>query len=183
MQRRWHYIYVILYPDLGYKFYYGSRITARHPDEDIRYFGSLVTFKHYNDDSHEDYQPHALKVILWAAKLPHCKKSARRLSELETQYIRDALKNSEHLGPEVCLNRNYAGRIVLTPEEHQARQQRISASIIQKYAKTYTFIDPRGRKVTFTNLKQFCRDHNLHRSHMRSVHKGTRNSHKGWTKP
>jgi hypothetical protein len=228
MQHRWHYIYVILYPALGYKFYYGSRITTRHPDADMTYFGSSKTFKRYNDPNHTEYQSCALKVVLWARKLPHCKKNTRLLSALEIQHIRSALENTEHLGPEVCLNRNYGGRFVLTHAERVAAarkshengggfvnmtkrrhmriatmggyislamgagvhgiskekladaQERGRATIVKKYAKTYTFINPAGESVTFTNLKQFCRDNALNPGHMRSLNSGKLKSHKGW---
>ena len=228
MQKRWHYIYVIIYPELGYCFYYGSRITKRRPDEDIHYFGSPSTFKRYNDIHHAEYQASAFKVILWAAQLPHTKKSARQLSEKEVQYIRTALEDTEHLGPDVCLNRNCAGRIMLThaerreiglrsiangagfhnmprpqhlklasiggytsyvmgagvhgisPEKLAAAQKRGHETIIKKYSKSYTFISPEGKSVTFTNLKQFCRERNLNPGHMRSLNIGKLKSHKGW---
>jgi hypothetical protein len=230
MQHRWHYIYVILYPELGYKFYYGSRITAKHPEDDVMYFGSSKTFKRYNDINDAEYQITALKVILWAAKLPHCKKNTRQLNELETKLIRDALTNVEHLGPDVCLNRSYAGRPALTPQEqreiglrvvangggffgmskrrhmHFAKlgghkshamgagvhgiskeqladaQKRGRATIVARYSKTYTFINPAGQSVTFTNLKQFCRDNDLNPGHMRSLNSGRLKTHKGWKK-
>lgn len=230
MQKRWHYIYVILYPELGYKFYYGSRITKKHPDADIHYFGSPKTFGRYNDVEHPEYQAAALKVILWAAHLPHRKKHARHLSDLEVQYIRSALDDQEHLGPDICLNRNCAGRILLTPAERRevakksiangggfsnmskkqhrrfallggykshamgagvhgispeklaAAQKRGHATIAARYAKTYTFISPDGKLTTFTNMKQFCREHGLNPGHMRSLNAGRLKSHKGWTK-
>lgn len=120
MQKRWHYFYVIVYPALGYKFYYGSRITKKTPEEDSAYFGSSVTFAHYNDPTHADYQADAIKVVLWAAYLSRSRKNAIALSDRESQHIKDALHNVEYLGPEVCLNRNYAGRIVMTKAEQQA---------------------------------------------------------------
>lgn len=230
MPKRWYYVYVIVYPDLGHKFYYGSRITSKQPDADIRYFGSSKTFKRYNDIHDPEYQATALKVILWAELLPHTKTNTRALSKLETQYIRAALENTEHLGPDVCLNRSYSGRIVLTPAEQReiglrvvangggffgmskcrhmrfARmgghksyamgagvhglskealadaQKRGHATIAARYSKTYTFIDPTGRSVTFKNLKQFCRENDLNPAHMRSLNIGKLKSHKGWTR-
>ena len=119
MQKRWHYVYVILYPELGYKFYYGSRVTKRKPEDDTHYFGSPKTFGRYNDIYHPEYQAQAVKVILWSAHLPHGKKSTRQLSALEVSYIRAALDELEHLGPDVCLNRNCAGRFALTAAERR----------------------------------------------------------------
>lgn len=47
-------------------------------------------------------------------------------------------------------------------------------------AKTYTFINPDGKTVTFTNLMEFCRDNNLDSPAMTAVNEGRRSSHKGW---
>jgi hypothetical protein len=124
MQKRWYYCYVIVYPSLGYKFYYGSRITKNAPADDHDYFGSSVTFSHYNDPEHAEYQADALKIILWAAHLPRAKKHALALGALEAANIRAALDNREHLGPDICLNRNYGGRIVLTPAEYKAAAEK-----------------------------------------------------------
>lgn len=124
MQKRWYYCYVIVYPSLGYKFYYGSRITKNAPADDHNYFGSSVTFGHYNDPEHSEYQADALKIILWSAHLPRAKKHALALGALEADNIRAALDNREHLGPDICLNRNYGGRIVLTPAEYKAAAEK-----------------------------------------------------------
>lgn len=117
MKKKWHYLYVIFYPALDFKCYYGSRISHLHPDEDIDYFGSSVTFAHYNDPTHPEYQENALKVIIWAQKLIASKKNGLALAELEAGMIKQALAES---GPELCLNRNYAGRIVMTPAEQKS---------------------------------------------------------------
>jgi hypothetical protein len=85
MRKRWYYLYVILYPSLGYKFYYGSRITDRAPEEDQQYFGSPVTFATYNDPTHADFQADAIKVILRADYRRESKKAATELSKAETQ--------------------------------------------------------------------------------------------------
>jgi hypothetical protein len=167
---------------LGYRFYYGSRITELHPAEDSKYFGSSITFSRYNDIKHREYQKNALKVILWARKLRYCKKSAKLLSKLEAKYIKTALNNLNYLGPSICLNRNCSGRIILTPEELTAAQKRGNAVVAQKYAKTYTLTSPRGKQITFTNLRKFCRENNLDRSALRRVYNGRLKSYKGWTK-
>lgn len=228
MQKRWHYLYVIFYPSLDFKCYYGSRITQIHPDDDIEYFGSSVTFAHYNDSAHPEYQPDALKVIIWAERLPYTKKSGYILADLEANMIKQALAES---GTELCLNRNYAGRIVLTQAERKIaweksaqngggflnmskrkktkwaavgglksfeqrkgihgmpedklREARAKGNkvISEKYAKTYTFKSPSGELVTFKNLRAFCRENNLHASHMRSLNIGKLRSHKGWRRP
>lgn len=48
--------------------------------------------------------------------------------------------------------------------------------------KTYTLIDPFGNKVTFTNMKKFCRENNLSNSKLCLVASGKRRSHLGWTR-
>lgn len=124
MRKRWYYLYVILYPSLGYKFYYGSRITDRSPDDDHQYFGSPVTFAHYNDPEHAEYQADAIKVVLQAQYRRESKRAATELSKAETSLIKTAHADTEHLGPEVCLNRNAAGRFLLTPEQRKIARQR-----------------------------------------------------------
>lgn len=51
-------------------------------------------------------------------------------------------------------------------------------------AKVWTICDPDGLVHEVYNMEQFCREHNLHPGHMRSVCKGNTHylSHKGWTK-
>lgn len=95
MAKRWYYLYVILYPSLGYKFYYGSRITDRAPEEDHQYFGSPVTFAHYNDPDHPEYQADALKVILRAEHRRESKKAAKALSDAESALIKTAHADTE----------------------------------------------------------------------------------------
>jgi hypothetical protein len=124
MRKRWYYLYVILYPSLGYRFYYGSRITDRAPDDDQQYFGSPVTFAHYNDPEHADYQADALKVVLRAEYRRESKRAAKELSDAETQLIKTAHADTENLGPAWCLNRNAAGRFLLTPEQRKIARQR-----------------------------------------------------------
>lgn len=46
----------------------------------------------------------------------------------------------------------------------------------------WTFVNPEGETVTFTNLAEYCREHNLNKSAMSRVHKLTLKSYKGWTK-
>lgn len=205
MRQRWHYLYVIFYPAQNYQCYYGSRISDEHPDDDIGYFGSSITFARYNDPADPDFQPDARKVIIWAEYMPATRKSQRKLARLETNMIKQALAES---GPELCLNRNYAGRIVLSdvefatwgavggkrsvelgsgfhgfsPELRQELRKRGNRTISEKYAKIYTFRDPAGLVVTLKNLRAFCRYKDLNPAHMRSVHIGRAKSHKGWTR-
>jgi hypothetical protein len=124
MRKRWYYLYVILYPALGYRFYYGSRITDRAPEDDHQYFGSPVTFAHYNDPTHAEYQADALKVILRAEYRRESKRAAQELSAAETVLIKTAHADIDNLGPDVCLNRNAAGRFLLTPAQRKIARQR-----------------------------------------------------------
>ena len=198
----WHYLYVIFYPAKDYQCYYGARITNIPPDEDIAYFGSAVTYAHYNQTDHADYQSDALKVIIWAKRVIPGKRSRQRLADLEKRMIKQALVES---GPELCLNRNYGGIIVMSEEEHKkaaasggyksyterkgihgmskrAMKQRLARSIAAN-AKSYTFLNPVGKSVTFMNLRRFCRDNNLDLREMRRVHARSRRSHLGWRLP
>lgn len=43
------------------------------------------------------------------------------------------------------------------------------------------FLNPAGQRVAITNLKGFCREHDLHPVHMHELISGKRKSHKGWT--
>lgn len=207
MEKRWHYVYVILYPSLGYKFYYGSRITDTHPEQDTAYFGSSVTFAHYNDPEHAEYQVDAVKVVLRAIYTVSAVKAQKEISNLEDRLIREALEAS-HVGPELCLNRNVGGRIYATPTERKkwsaaggnavvergagihelipdahGRMRPRGAIMRQKTsAKTYKFLSPTGVPQIVHGLREFCRDNNLDFSSMRKVHMGARNKHKGWRK-
>lgn len=128
MQRRWHYLYVIIYPSLEHKIYYGSRITTCHPNRDTRYFGSPVTFARYNDPTHEEYQTDAVKVILRARKIQCSIKNLRWLLEEEGRLISDALNAKAFCGSCNCLNRNINGRFLLTTVERTEIGKRSAAA-------------------------------------------------------
>ena len=177
MEFRWHYIYVIVFPDLDYKFYYGSRVTTAHPEID-NYWGSPQTFKRYWQPTHPEYQARAYKVILWHDWLPHTKESGQTLHKREKALIMAALEDNEHLGPDVCLNRAVGARCCLSPAERKQHYDRLA----EQSAKTYFFVDPGGQTVVVHNLKAFCRKFKLHKPNMTSVHTGKRKSHKGWRK-
>lgn len=125
MHKRWHYLYVIVYPALGYKLYYGSRVTQAAPEQDTQYFGSSETFARYNDPEHAEYQPDALKVVLWANYQVHGKRNTTKLATAEAQLIKAAL---DAQGPDACLNRNIGGRIYMTPEEQARATERSKAN-------------------------------------------------------
>ncbi len=44
-----------------------------------------------------------------------------------------------------------------------------------------SFINPKGQRMSITNLPAFCRDHGLDLVHMYEIKSGKRKSHKGWT--
>lgn len=54
---------------------------------------------------------------------------------------------------------------------------------IDSCQKTYTLINPDGKEVTFTNMREFCKQNDLINSKLCLVASGKRPSHKGWTKP
>jgi len=49
-------------------------------------------------------------------------------------------------------------------------------------SRTFVFLSPTQEILTITNLKAFCKEHNLSRPHMSSVYHGRRNQHRGWTR-
>lgn len=201
MQYCWHYLYVIIYPSLGYKMYYGSRITARHPAADHTYFGSPRTFARYNNAAHPEYQADAIKVVLYAEYCRRNKTNARRISSREMRLIKAAHK--EH-GPDICLNRNAAGRFILTaaeliatgkkiaalglgmysmsPEHRRAANKRGGEALARKKAKTYKMLTPDNKRKTIHNMRAFCRENSLNHGHMFQVANGNLKSHKGWRK-
>jgi len=54
---------------------------------------------------------------------------------------------------------------------------------IEYNQKTYTLLNPNGELVTFTNMKNFCKENNLSNSKLCLVASGKRRSHRGWTIP
>jgi hypothetical protein len=120
-KKYWHYLYVIYYPSLAYRFYYGSRITENHPDADWSYFGSSVSFAQYNDAAHAEYQVDALKIILDAKHETRTKRAEKALSRAEAELIRTAI---QEFGLHLCLNRNINGRFCLTNEQRQEALRR-----------------------------------------------------------
>lgn len=61
-------------------------------------------------------------------------------------------------------------------------QNAIKASI-EYNQKTYTLLSPDGTLITFTNMKEFCKENNLSNSKLCLVASGKRRTHKGWTLP
>ena len=56
------------------------------------------------------------------------------------------------------------------------------ANSIEAHAKRFRFINPEGRLVEIYNLTVHCKENNLNRGNMWSVHKGNIPHAKGWTK-
>lgn len=54
---------------------------------------------------------------------------------------------------------------------------------IKHHQKTYTMKNPFGEIVTFTNMKEFCKENELCNSKLCLVASGKRRNHKGWTLP
>jgi group I intron endonuclease len=52
-----------------------------------------------------------------------------------------------------------------------------------KLLKTYTFLNPDGKLVTFTGLIDFCKINNLHAGNMCSLMNGSLKQYKGWKSP
>jgi hypothetical protein len=54
---------------------------------------------------------------------------------------------------------------------------------ILHHQKTYTMKSPDGEIITFTNMKEFCKENDLCNSKLCEVASGKRKTHKGWTLP
>jgi group I intron endonuclease len=54
---------------------------------------------------------------------------------------------------------------------------------ILHHQKTYTMKSPSGEIITFTNMKEFCKENGLCNSKLCLVSSGKRKKHKGWTLP
>lgn len=86
---------------------------------------------------------------------------------------------------------NNRGRI-FTEEERQKMSQRnkgrkMSPESVNKQrakmARPFKLLSPLGKLEEGLNLNQFCRDHNLNKSHMHELNKGVIYQYKGWTNP
>jgi len=63
-------------------------------------------------------------------------------------------------------------------KEHIEKIKQTKIKIGGKY--TYEIISPQNQIFKSNNLKQFCREHNLHSSHMSAVSRGKMQLYKGW---
>jgi len=60
------------------------------------------------------------------------------------------------------------------------KKKKSMAIMGEKHAKTYTFLSPEGKIVTFTNLAKFARDNNLNTQSLKQVAMGRMKSNLGW---
>ncbi|AGG58237.1 hypothetical protein VPDG_00076 [Vibrio phage henriette 12B8] len=65
---------------------------------------------------------------------------------------------------------------------NNCRWDTIESNNIEGHAIDWKFISPDGNVVLVYNLAKFCRENNLTYHSMQRINKGTRKSHKGWTK-
>lgn len=72
------------------------------------------------------------------------------------------------------------GNKVYSPDSCRLISKQENIEISQ--AKMYIVKSPAGDIISIFNMNRFCRENNLNRSNLRSVIKGLRKSHKGWTK-
>ena len=85
-----HYIYMIKFSD-G-RFYIGARSSNLPPEQDTRYWGSPITYKHLWNDSSLEKTKHILKVC----------DSFEQKQKLEPEFIKEAWDKFGDL----CLNRS-----------------------------------------------------------------------------
>jgi hypothetical protein len=145
-----HYTYKIQF--LTGHVYYGVRSCECLPDDDP-YMGSPVTHREH----WEKYPP--IKTVLQVFET----RDAAWLSEaqlIKEQWARDKANS---------LNAGIMG----------ARFNNLG-NPAQQNAKTYHFVNPKGKKITVYNLAKFCKDNGFNEQGMRNVAHGRRLHYKGW---
>lgn len=153
------YYYVYLIKFNNEQFYIGSRKSKVTPEDDTKYWGSPVTYKHLWEDVTLEKTKHILKVC----------SSFDEMVELEIKLIKEAWNKY----PDECLNR------CATPTFHP---EVIRASV-EKRCKNFNIKSPDGEIIKVKNMSKFCRENSLNIRSISNVVSGKRNHHKGWTLP
>lgn len=149
----YYYAYLIKF-NAG-QFYIGSRTSKVTPEDDKKYWGSPVTYKHLWKDTTLEKTKHILKVC----------SNFDEMMELEVKLIKEAWKKF----PNECLNR------CASPAFHP--------KVTEEKEKNFILKSPTGEIVKGKNIRKFCRDNNLNQGGISSVLAGKIRSCKGWTLP
>jgi hypothetical protein len=142
------------------QFYIGKRSAPVPPEQDTKYLGSPVTYKHLWKDPTLTKTKHILRVV----------STHDELVELETKLIKEGWRKY----PDQCLNRN------ASPAFHPDACKLGASIIAEKTKKKFSIMSPDGTIVHGENIRKFCRENNLDQRHFFKVLTGTRNHHKGW---
>lgn len=161
------YYYVYLIKFSSNQFYIGSRTSKVTPEDDKKYWGSPVTYKHLWKDTNLEKTKHILKVC----------SNFDEMMELEVKLIKEAWNKF----PNECLNRH--AMPVFHPEISRKNLEKGRKTIQEKYSKEYTLKSPDGQIITGKNISELCRKYDLNKPCIVEVISGKRVSHKGWTLP
>lgn len=147
MAKIYHYVYKIKFPT-GHV-YFGVRSCKCLPEKDS-YLGSPSTHKNY----WSEFEPR--KTILKEFN------SREEASEAE-KFLINWQWNSTDMGKEFSLNANIGGMI------HNQLGTKRPEEVNKKTSKVFNLVSPEGKLVTSYNIRQFCRDNNLHRKTLGEV--------------
>ena len=103
----------------------------------------------------------------------------KQQSDLQSKLTSDYWKRPGYR-EKVCETR----KIVFNTEEYKQGQR--AGILKQKHCfkpKTYTLVNPQGKKVTIINLTQFCKQNNYGRSGFKNLLRGKAFTYEGWTSP
>lgn len=153
----YYYVYLIKF-NTG-QFYIGSRKSKVTPEDDTKYWGSPVTYKHLWEDVTLEKTKHILKVC----------PTFDEMSNLEIKLIKEAWNKY----PDECLNRH------ASPVFHPEIVRRTANS----RRKEFTLKSPTGEIVKAKGINKFCKENNLDFGTMCKVLSGKQVTHKGWSLP
>jgi hypothetical protein len=178
----YHYTYSITYTDEP-NIYYGIRTSKCLPEEDLKYWGSPVTFKTWM----KAHKATRVKNIL--ATYPT--REAAHLAEY------DLIKRQWETAKNLSLN-GYLGEgekfHVLGRKNTQKQNEAIREALLGREipkshreaiglskSRHYYLVSPSGEIFEGINIRKFCRDHKLNASNINGVVNGVKFHYRGWT--